>query len=87
MHRIFTFRKFCRISYIKRERKKVCTHRKNYFMLRKITNVKTYCKTYIKSDFYGLMTYIFVFYTKFYILNQYVCNYLYCKRNLFRKRS
>ena len=58
MHRIFTFCKFCLISYIKKERKKICTRRKKYFMLHKITNVKTYCKTYIKCDFSDLITFL-----------------------------
>jgi len=41
MHRDFTFHKFCLILDIKRERKKTYNRRKKYFMLRKITNVKT----------------------------------------------
>ena len=41
MHRNFTFRKFCLISDVKRDRKKIYNRRKKYFMLCKITNVKT----------------------------------------------
>ena len=41
MHRNFTFRKFCLTLDIERERKKTYNRRKKYFMLRKITNVKT----------------------------------------------